>query len=140
MDKNEAPVPEGLYQSGTSEEEGGIKKSVRCPLCENEMGKVDSPKNAWYCDECKTYADENGNQITINENGKKEVVTVVREAQKPVPEDKPKSYDIYFVSKDKRRFYGVVETEHMVGRVIMTTRQGKEVLINAANVNFIEEV
>lgn len=117
-----------------------MKKPVRCPLCESEMGKVDSPKDAWYCDECKTYADAEGNQIVVDEDGNKEVIAVVRESREQIPEDKPKSYDAYFISKDKRRFNGIVGLSHEKGWMIMTNRQGKEVLINGQNVNFIEEV
>ncbi len=117
-----------------------MKKPVRCPLCESEMGKVDSPKDAWYCDECNTYVDTAGKVLEINEEGDKTQIATVKDADKPIPEDKPKTYDAYFTSKDKRRLMGIVETEHLQGALVMTNRLGKEIILNWANVNCVEEV
>lgn len=78
--------------------------------------------------------------LEIDLDGNKAELATVKESDKPIQDDKPKTYDAYFVSKDKKRFAGVVETEHLQGALVMTTKLGKEIILNWANVNCVEEV
>lgn len=117
-------------------------KPIRCLICETILGELPASagKGQYHCDKCNTTWDTVGGKlIEVTEKGEEIVIAKVQDAQEVV-EDEPRTYDVYFVSKDKRRHQGVVKLSHSMGWMVLTTKQGKEILINAENVNEVEEV
>jgi hypothetical protein len=103
------------------------------------MGELSEVKGRYYCAECGTVWNVvKGKLSQITEDGKEVDIATVAVCEPS--EDKPNTYDAYFVSNDKCRFMGVVETEHMQGALLMRTKQGKEIILNWNNVNFVQEM
>ncbi len=117
-------------------------KPIRCLICETILGVLPASagKGQYHCDNCNTTWDTVGGKlIEVTEKGDEVVIATVQDAVE-TPKDKPRTYDVYFTSKDKRRHQGIVKLGHSMGWMVMTTRCGKEILINAENVNEVEEV
>lgn len=116
-------------------------KIIRCPICGHEMGRLPLTEGAtYYCDECNTYWEaDSGKLKEATEKGEYTDLGYAKEQAKSSTAA-AKVYDVYFTSKDKKRFIGIVELGHEKGWMILTNRQGKEILINSDKVNIVEEV
>jgi Zn-finger nucleic acid-binding protein len=115
---------------------------IRCPLCETELNRLPPIEGdeIYFCPECNTaYRPLEGKLTELDAKGNESVLAYIREQDKP-SEEPAKAYDVYFESKDKRKFVGIVGLSHEKGWMILTNKAGREVLINSAKVNFVEEV
>ena len=114
-----------------------------CPACSKPMNVCREEDGLYYCPDCLIHI-KDGIMRTTNYYGEfsdplAHVKLELKLAENP-PEEKPQSIDCYFKSGDKKCFRDVVGSEPKNGWIILTKANGKEISINAHNVNYLDEI
>lgn len=104
----------------------------------------------FYCPECLIYvkdgviktADVNGEFQKPLGHTKPDLKLVDKVSGKEVPEEKPEpqNIDVYFSNGDKKCFRNVIGLKPREGWIVLTKVNGAEVVINAQNVNYMDEI
>ena len=128
------------------------KANQKCPTCYKNMNVCPEEKNLYFCPDCFIHV-RNCQIVTVNSNGdysqplghvndKKTQLKVVKPVEQPTEEDKPEPQDLdfYFASGDKKKFKAVLSNEPKGTWIMLEKPDGKIIMINANNVNWIEEV
>lgn len=113
------------------------EKIKRCPLCLTEMGKAPETRDVWVCPECMVH-EKNGELYNVDRRGNLRKSTNLEEKKQYL---ETMSIAVWFNSKDKKQFDNITEMTHRLdGWMILVRVDGKEIIINKHQVNFIEEV
>lgn len=116
-----------------------------CPACGQQMNICREETGLYYCDKCHIHfkdgeiknSDVDGEFITLaHSNPELKLV----DKNTPGEKQKPQSIDFYFNSGDKKCFRDITASEPRDGWIILAKKDGREVIINARNVNYLEEL
>lgn len=115
-----------------------------CPACGQLMNVCREETGLYYCDKCHIHfkdgeiknTDVNG-EFTTLAHTKPELKLVDKSG---TSEAKPQNIDFYFNSGDKKCFRDVLASEPRDGWIILTKKDGREIVINARNINYLEEL
>lgn len=117
-------------------------KHDKCPACNKAMNLCKEEEGLWYCPECAVHV-RNGQICTTDPNGEFEPpLGHVNKNLRLVKDDQsdPYNIDVWFSTGIKKCFRGLTGHTPKGQWIILTKADGKEISINANNVNYIEEV
>jgi ribosomal protein L37AE/L43A len=119
------------------------QEQQNCPLCSKPMNICREETGLYYCQECYIHV-KNGviKGTDINGEYQKPLGHALKLVNKDETQAKPQSQniDIYFASGDKKCFCDVIGSEPRDGWMVLTKKDGKEIAINAKNINYMEQI